>query len=176
MQRHYRLLIVLGIFLAASFFSSGCAYLKNRVNDASDLFDMGISLTKDPKVGVYGSFNSLLGVGYADLKDGKLLGLGQRNIGLMDMRFRAAGSVIEGYEQYAYDGNYKKEDKTTPPKRGVGLGLIYHEKPRNIVEALQCAKILHLGWIGIIFNCRVGEFLDFLLGLMTLDIAEDDTY
>ncbi len=106
--------------------------------------------------------------------DGKLIGLGQRQVGLLDMRYKAAGSLLEGYEQYGYGAKYDASDPDSPPRRGAGLGLIYHETPKTVPEALQCPKFVHLLFIGLDVNCKLGEVFDFILGWTTLDIGRDD--
>lgn len=152
---------------------TGCAYLENRGNDALDILDVGLTFTKEPRVAVYGGFESVLALGYADV-DGKMIGVGDRHAGWLDMRYNAAGCVLEGYEQWGYDGDYDPANPESPTKRGIGVGLIYGGYPRTIVAALNCPKYVHLGFIGVNVNCKIGQVLDFVLGWTTLDIGADD--
>jgi len=160
----------LGLALVAC---GGCAYLKDRGNDALDIFDVGVTFSAKPHIGLYAGFQSILAVGYADL-DGKMLGIGESQVGWLDMRYRAAGALLDGYQQYAYGGNYEKENPNSPVRRGVGLGLLHDELPDSLVQALNCPKFLHILFLGVNLNCKLGELIDFLLGWTTLDIAGDD--
>jgi hypothetical protein len=169
------MMLLLLAVAAITSMSGGCAYMKDRGNDALDMFDIGITVSKEPHFAVYGGFQSLLALGYADV-DGKLIGLGQRQFGVLDMRYNAAGSLLEGYEQFAYGDKYDPSDPASPPKRGAGLGLLYYETPKSFTEALQCAKFVHLFWIGVDVDCKIGEVFDFLLGWTTLDIGNDDVH
>jgi len=85
MSAWQRAVLLCGLGVALMMASGGCAYLKDRGNDAMDMFDIGITFSKQPRFGVYAGFQSLLGAGYAHV-DGKMLGLGQRNVGWLDMR------------------------------------------------------------------------------------------
>jgi hypothetical protein len=158
--------------LLAGVLCAGCGYLQDRGNDALDIFDVGVTVSKDPGLSVYCGFNSILPVGFAYM-DGWLLGSGGRHVGIVPARNRGIGLVLWGEEQIAYkdfDGN----DPKSPPLRRVGiLGLIQGPIPdrRNI---LACPKLLHLGWIGLTLNCKIGEAIDFLVGLTTIDIMKDD--
>jgi hypothetical protein len=149
--------------------------MKDRGNDALDIFDIGITVTKEPQIAVYAGFQSILSVGYANM-EGKLIGLGQRQFGVLDMRYRAGGNLLQGYEQFGYGQKFTASDPDSPVKRGIGLGLMYDETPKTIPEALQCPKLFHLLYIGLDLNCKPGEFLDFLLGWTTLDIGHDDVH
>jgi len=162
-------LLLLAAVLAVSTFS-GCGYLQARGNDALDIFDIGITVTKSPHVGIYTGFNSILALGYSDM-DGYLLGLGHQHFGALHMRYNGAGSILEGYEQVGYE-DYNAGDPKSPRARGMGLGLLYHDTPRSVSEALQCQKFVHLGWIGVNLNCKIGAILKFVVGLTTIDIGK----
>ena len=166
-------IVLLAVLMFASTAFTGCAYMKNRGDDALDIFDIGVTFTKEPRFAVYGGFQSLVGVGYSNI-DGKMIGVGDRHAGWLDMRYHAAGSVLEGYEQYAFDAEYDPADEDSPTKRGVGLGLIYGGYPDTFIGALNCPKFVHLGFIGVNLNCKIGQVLDFILGWTTLDIGQDD--
>ena len=169
-SRRLALMIALPLIVAAL---TGCAYLKNRGNDALDILDVGITFSEEPHVGVYAGFESLLSVGYADV-EGKIFGIGNRQAGWMDMKYKAAGALLEGHEEWGY-GDYKN-DPARRQKQGAGLGLLYDEVPRTVPKFLNCPKFVHLLFIGVDVNCKIGEVLDFVLGWTTLDIGCDDVY
>ena len=168
-----RALLLLGIMAAILMACGGCAYLKDRGNDALDIFDVGMTFTKEPRVGIYAGFQSLLAAGYANV-DGWMAGVGNRHAGWLDMRYHAAGCLLEGYEQWGFDGDYDPADEGSPTKRGIGVGLIYGGYPTTVVKALNCPKFLHVGFIGVNVNCKIAQALDFVLGWTTLDIGLDD--
>lgn len=151
----------------------GCAYLKDRGNDALDILDVGLTFSTKPHVAVYAGFQSVLGAGYADV-EGKMLGIGNRKVGWLDMRYSAAGSLVEAREEWAY-GDYE-DDPELIQKQGVGLGLFYHGLPRTVPKALNCAKFVHVLFVGVNVNCKIGEVLDFILGWIPHDIGGDDVH
>jgi len=164
-----RKLLLLAVVLAVST-SSGCGYLQARGNDALDILDVGITVSKNPHVAIYTGFNSILTAGYSDM-DGHLLGLGHQRFGALHMRYKAAGALLEGYEQVGYE-DYTENDSNSPRTRGLGLGLLYRDRPNSVSQALQCQKFVHLGWIGVNLNCKVGAILKFVVGLTTIDIGK----
>lgn len=170
-----RSILLICVLAVASSLCSGCAYMKNRGNDALDIFDIGVTVSKEPHLAVYGGFQSLLALGYSDV-EGKLIGIGQRQVGVLDMRYNAAGMLVEGYEQFAYGDKFTELDEDSPEKRGAGLGLLYYGKPDNAMEAMQCPKFVHLFFVGLNVNCKIGQLGDFILGWTTLDIGHDDVH
>ena len=164
------------VFLAVGILASslsGCAYMKHRGDDALAVFDIGFTFSAKPHFAVYAGFQSLLGVGYAEF-DGKLFGIGNQSVGWMDARYHAAGMVLEAYEQFAYDGDYNKDAPNSPPVRGAGLGLLYHELPDRFIDALECPKFVHVGWIGFDLNCKIGQLANFIVGWTTIDLAHNE--
>lgn len=155
--------------------STGCttSYWADRGNDAKDVFDIGVTYSKMPHVAVYAGFQSLLTIGYADVEGG-LLGLGQGQFGALPMRYRAGGMCVEGCEQVGFGDLCNAEDRAIPAKRGVGLGMLYNRTPGDAMEFLHCPKFVHLGWIGLNVNCKIGELADCLVGWTTLDLGGDD--
>jgi len=152
---------------------SGCAYLKDRGNDALDILDVGITFTKEPRIGLYADFQSIGSLGYAEI-DGWMLGIGNRRAGWLPMRYHVGGAVLEGREEWAY-GDYES-DPDIIQKQGVGLGMIYHGVPATVPKAFNCAKFAHLVFIGVNLDCKIMEAVDFVLGWTTLDIGYDDEY
>lgn len=173
MKRFHRLGILASGLIGLTVLTNGCAYMQARGNDAKDVFDIGITVTKTPHVGVYAGFNSIIGVGYVNM-DGHMLGMAQRRAGVLPMRFSAGGMVLEGYEQYGYCDDFDANDKATPKRRGNALGMLYDAKPSGGMEMFQCPKIVHLGWVGVNVTCKLSELADFVLGWTTIDIADDD--
>ena len=159
------LLAVLGGVLVLA---NGCAYLNDRGSDAMDIMDMGFTFSSKPQVGAYVGFQSFLGVGYANVH-GKMFGMAGHKSGLLDMDFKAGGMVLQGEEEWAYDGDGLK-------RHGVGLGLIDGDRPERTMEYFNCPKFVHLGFFGVNLTCHLGELADFLIGWTTLDIGNDDKH
>ncbi|MFO8006350.1 MAG: hypothetical protein R6V05_01290 [Candidatus Brocadiia bacterium] len=158
--------------MAASLGSSGCAYMSRRGNDALDILDVGVSTSSEPRFALYIGFLNVLSVGYSNV-DGTLVGLGGRHAGLVPMRQNAGGVLLWGYEQLGYE-EFDPADPASPPSWRVGvIGLAKGPAPPK-EQVVNCPKLLHLGWVGLTLNCRLGELADFLLGWTTVDIMGDD--
>lgn len=168
-----RSLAVVSILLAVSmFFSSGCAYLKNRGNDALDVLDIGVTASKKPKFAFYASDLNIIAIGYSNV-DGTLVGIGGREVGVMPVRHHAGCIVLYGYEQFGYE-DFNMEDSESPEKWRVGIIALLEGPPPPKGQIANVPRMLHLGWIGLAFNVRLGELADLILGLTTLDIMDDD--
>ena len=164
-------LLAVGI-LASSV--SGCAYMKHRGDDALAMFDIGFTFSAKPHFAAYFGFNSLIGVGYSEF-DGKLLGIGNQNVGWLDMRNYSGGMVFEGYEQYGYC-EYDTQRPDSPKRYGVGVGMLYHDLRENVLQAMECPKFVHVGWIGFNLTCKLGQIANFLVGWTGTDLAHNDEY
>jgi hypothetical protein len=152
--------------------NTGCTYLINRGNDAADIFDVGITVSKEPQFGLYAGVLNLLTIGYSNF-DGTLYGLGNRNFGAVTAREKAGGLLVRGHEQFGYE-DFEVVDPESPLPWRVGfIGLIEGPRP-PAGQIVNCPKILHLGWIGVSLNCKFGQLLDFVLGWTTIDIMGDD--
>ncbi|MBM4033884.1 MAG: hypothetical protein FJ291_19195 [Planctomycetes bacterium] len=84
-------------------------YLLDRVEDALEVVDVGVTVSEEPGVAFYGSFASLtpVGVGYVDghfvgLGGGQLLGLGTRTPGRTRFYLSAVGMLAWGYEELGW--------------------------------------------------------------------------
>lgn len=153
---------------------TGCAYLRDRYNDATDMVDVGVTVSNRPSFACYLGFLNVLSLGYVDF-DGTLLGLGNSEFGTLPARNHARGLLLWGEERLGYGAQFKPEDPETPPLWRVGvLGLIQGPVPSK-EHTVNCPKILHLGWVGFMLNCKFGQWADFALGWTTLDIMNDDT-
>ncbi len=153
--------------------SGGCAsYWASRGNDALDIFDVGVTVSRDPQFSLYAGFLNVAALGYSRM-DGTLLGIGGRHAGAVATRQNAAGLLVWGEERLGYE-DFDREDPESPESWRVGpVGLATGPAPPN-GQTVNCPKLLHLGWVGLTLNCRFGELADFLLGWATLDIMGDD--
>ncbi len=164
-----RILLCLCVVLSAS----GCTYMQHRGSDALDMFNVGVTVSKEPGFSLYaGVLSVVLTLGYSNV-DGTLYGLADGNAGAVRMRQNAGGVILWGYEQFGYE-QFDAADEDSPEPWKVGLiGVIEGPGPRD-GQVVNCPKLLHLGWVGLTLNCKFGEMADFLLGWTTLDLMGDD--
>jgi hypothetical protein len=175
---------VLSVFVLLSVLS-GCAYLKNRGNDAMDMFDLGITVSKKPGFALYMDKPPVMPIGFANV-DGKLIGLGRSSFGVHDFREKAVGYVVGGSIQRGVD-NYDPQDPNALKEYGAGLigymqGTTAFQNDPAAGETGRpltrptCPMTIHLGWIGFEWGCKFWDMLDFMLGWTTLDIGHDDIH
>jgi hypothetical protein len=176
--------LLCGVFLFTALFS-GCAYLKNRGNDALDMFDLGITVSKKPGFALYMDKPPIMPMGFANV-EGKLIGLGRSRFGVHDFREKGVGYFVGGSLQRGLD-NYDVQDANAPARYDTGLlgylkgttafqtDLSKDEEGRPKTRA-TCPLTVHLGWVGFEWGCKFWDMLDFMLGWTTLDIGHDDEF
>ncbi len=171
--RRLAVLLLAVLVMAPAF--SGCAYVKNRGNDALDILDIGVNVQKKPTLGLYLGVLAVLPVGYQDF-DGHVVGLAGRSFGVVPARQHATGLILWGSEQFAYGDAFDIDDPESPPSWRVGaLGLAEGPVPPPR-DFISCPKVLQLGWVGVTVTCKPNELLDLVLGLFTVDMMEDDEF
>ncbi len=159
------------VVLAGILACSGCSYVKSRATDFGDVFDIGVTVSNQPTFGLYIGFLDIISVGYSDF-DGKLFGMANRHYGEINARQHATGFLFSGREQFGYE-DFKADDPNSPTPWGAAIAGRGSRPPKP--QIVNCPKIIHLGWIGLTINCKFGELADFIVGLTTLDIMNDDT-
>lgn len=174
------------LVLAAGAMLSSCAYFKNRGNDALDMFDIGISVTPHlmPNGAAYVDFFNMLPLGVSYIDDSKLLGIGYRQAGWLDYQAKnwgvlAYGSELQGAGVFnPYDPRQGRQGETLETdwtRHDAGfIGVFTGDTPPPQRHYFECARVFHIGWIGILFDIRPGDIADFILGWSTLDIQGDD--
>ncbi|MBN1865997.1 hypothetical protein JW916_01775 [Candidatus Sumerlaeota bacterium] len=180
----------MSILLIASVTLSGCSYLQARYNDAKDIADVGITVSKKPGIAAYasGPFAQVaaIGLGYVD---GRFLGMGEGRLSFFGPHYeKSIGVGVWGMEWISYYHNEAEID-AMPPKEAakasnhmqVGvLGMLAGlagdgpPAPSRQKYAISCPHYLHVGWIGVVAGPRYLQMLDFVLGWTTLDICSDD--
>ena len=166
-------------------FLGGCAspYLKDRGNDLSDIFDIGITISSEAQFRL--DFQPFLfTLGYSDV-EGKLIGFGSRNWGVNDFESKGWGALLTGEGKYG-TGPFNPADPrqvwpvnspNAPEEQPLyGMGLLPPAESQVLwTKYVECNKGIHLGWVGIHLPCRPLDLIDFVLGFTTLDIMQDDT-
>jgi len=148
----------------------GCTYAQDRSQDFTDIFDVGVTVSAKPQFSLYAGFLNILSLGYSNF-DGTLLGMAGRHYGAIDARQNAAGLLLWGREQFGYE-DFNADEPDSPTPWGVAIAGRGARPP--VGQIVNCPKMLHLGWVGLTVNCKLGQLADFLLGWTTLDIMGDD--
>ena len=184
-QAQVRRLMFLAVVAALLLQLTGCTYMKARGRDAMDMFDVGITVNDSvvPQFGCYFDQFTVIGIGYSHV-DCKVLGVVNRHAGFMnyknhDWNALVWGSKQDGAEPFnPADPRQARQDQRNLKERpAFDTGFVREIPSENTPPPLQfaqCNRIIHLGYVGVIFNVRPGEILDFILGWSTLDIIGDD--
>jgi len=168
-------LLLSGLLLGASGCGSVGTYFKYRYEDFTEMADLGISFTKTPQLGLYWNSLELIVAGYCKV-DGYFIGFGGGQFGMTRMYANCYG-LLYSVEKVGWgdglDGEHP-EDVIAERTGGI-LGILlppYNSGP-NYTPA--CVHFFpHLGYIGLVWNGRYTQILDFVLGWTTLDICGDD--
>jgi hypothetical protein len=178
-------LFVTFLLLSVAWAASGCSYMKKRGNDALDIFDIGFTVTNKlkPDLAVYLDFFGRTPIGAASV-DGKLLGIGARRAGLLDYHISSWGLLAWGTDKYGsgefnaadpYQARDDQRDLTERPRFNTGfVRMSSQDNAPPPIQFVACDKLVHLGYVGFLANCRPAELLDFVLGWTTADMLQDD--
>lgn len=162
----------------------GCTYLENRVEDALDMADFGLSFSAKPQFEVFvdAPFATVYPIGYGDV-DGYFLGVGQGKMAGFSKSYRLNyGVVLWGHEELSFKASKDElaamsgeERKNAEEYYHTGLGGFAQDQsfppPKYLVS---CPHYVHLGWVGVVATPRWWEMLDFVVGWTTLDVSFDD--
>lgn len=171
LRRSVSTLVLAGALLAGQ----GCTYLRQRAEDGLEMVDIGISLSREPQLGLYWNSLDLFPFGVSEI-DGTFVGWGGGQIGVTRHYNKCRGFGM-ARETIGW-GEFDSDDPDTMYDRDAGLlGILLppYESGPNYTPA--CVHFLpHIGYVGLVWNARYAEMLDFLLGWALLDIAGDDGY
>ena len=102
---------------------AGLQYAKNRLEDAFETIDLGLTFSTKPGFALYGDFASVAPGGYGHV-DGYFVGVAGGRVGPMRHYQASLGLLAWGYEEVGW-GSFDKEDLTSLNYQGVGaLGLV----------------------------------------------------
>ncbi len=179
MKRKKIVNIILLFLLVISF--QGCTYMNNRLNDAQDMIDIGITFSKKPGFAVFYDFVPVIPVGFGYV-DGYYVGIGGGKLNWFDPHFQKSyGLGLWGQEEVTFAKSLEEAKKLDEKERNkvmdfqrTGLiGMVQGPFP-GPNYLISCPHYIHLGWIGLVGTPRYLQMLDFVLGWTTLDICFDD--
>ena len=97
-------------------------YAADRVEDALEMIDAGLTVSAKPGFAVYGHFASLTPIGAAYV-DGHFLGIGGGRLGLTRFYLTGIGAGVWGYEELGWR-EFDIDDMGTLRCQDVGIGII----------------------------------------------------
>ncbi len=165
--------------LAAVAVAPGCAYvpvvgpyLRNRGQDALDMFDIGFTFSLKPQFGLYANCPFTMPVGLAKV-DGYYAGIGGGKFGVMEHHQASAGLLLAGRERVTW-GSADSDEGQSGGDYTIGLLGLNTDVEGKPVYRPQCTHYFHLGFIGVTGNVNYKDIPDFFLGWFGLDICGDD--
>ncbi len=154
--------------------AQGCGYLRDRLSDSTQMFDLGLSFSAKPQFSAYVNCPVIAPLGYGKV-DGYYLGMGGGKVGAMKFHQQSSGLLVWGREEVSWESfDAKKAD--TLSVQGVGVLGLAEGQHDGKAYSPACIHYLHLGFIGIAANIRWLEIPDFLLGFALLDPMGDDEH
>ena len=125
-----------GLILAAAFVAlPGCTYLQgtypgNRLKDALDMVDLGVTVTSTSQTSFYMASLSLITLGSGQV-EGRYYGIGGGDLGSMKIWYSHCGEVVEGREEVGWGdgwlwrfGGYDLSNPETLDCQNVGFAAI----------------------------------------------------
>ncbi len=177
--------------------TTGCAHLKWRLDDFTEIADIGITVSKKPYFALYGDELSLVPAGYARV-DGHFIGWGGGQVGITTHAVHSWGFLLHGKEELGWhqsrgNGGVAKEAEAATAWRnregfieqGAGPTMVIDDTVRFLTDrmfegrnepdhSLSCLHYIHFGWFGIVVNIRTLDILDFVLGWVGIDFGRLD--
>jgi hypothetical protein len=127
---------------------------------------------------------SVLPLGFSYVEDAKLIGFGNRQIGMLDFEHKSWGVLLTGsYKQGLgkfdpRDPHVARRDQaklTAWPRYDMGVvGMLQGRNIRPLPAFFECDKGIHLGWVGFHLKYRWLDLAEFFVGLTTVDLFNDD--
>lgn len=194
MKRNASRIALLIALAGIMFVSAGCAasvgeYFVHRYQDFGEVIDLGITVTKTPQIGLYWNSLDLITVGYSDI-DGQFIGWGGGQIGMTRVHAKC-WALLYGHEEIGWgpllDDPARREEAIMRRRSnvvGIASSLVginvnnahtYYRHPPDYTPA--CVHFIpHIAYVGLVWNARYPQIVDFALGWFGLDIAGDDGY
>lgn len=174
--------------MAALAFAS-CSYLKNRANDALDVFTFDGSLGPGLYAELRATDFAAVGLGYHHVE---FAGMHGRFTGSGNTEGAALGPVILGACNYDHEFSPVLSETTSefddylePPSVqflvGPAMGIKCDSRgdysvPRRGLHVADVGATATLGFVGFHVGFSPGELLDLVLGLASIDLRGDDVF
>lgn len=159
---------------ALAVMAQGCSvgrYFQYRAQDFLDIPEIGITVTETPQVGLYWNSLDLLVAGYSDL-DGTFIGWGGRHLGVVPIRSECYGLVLSRERVQWGDTPMRERYGGLAGVPGIVSGVAQDGRP---LDSPACVHFIpHIGYVGLVWNLRWGQILDFVVGWTTIDLNGDD--
>ncbi len=97
-----RLALVVAVAAVAAA-AQGCGYLRDRVNDSTQIFDLGLSFSLKPQFSAYMNCPVIAPIGYGKV-DGYFVGMGGGKVGAMKYHEESSGLLVWGREAVSWEG------------------------------------------------------------------------
>lgn len=174
--------LISGLILAGLLIcTQGCAYLRDRGNDAKDMIDVGFTFSKEAHFALFYDFIPVIPIGYGDV-EGNFFGLGGGEFSKWAPHYEQSyGAILWGQEKVNFGTSQEELDAMSESERNEALnfqrsgliGMVQGPFP-GPDYLISCPHYIHLGWIGVVGSPRYLQMLDFVVGWTTLDICGDD--
>jgi hypothetical protein len=172
------------LLAVAAILSTGCTYMHNRGEAAMKMFDIGITVSPicKPGLAVYVSIPGSIGAG-GSCVDGKIFGIANNHAGWLDYENKSYGAVLWGSSKQG-GGDFDSKDiyQARDDQRDLTERPTFHTGPVRDIACdnevpspafIECDKFVHIGYVGILFNCRFLRIVNFIVGWTTLDFMAD---
>ncbi len=176
------LALVLAVLPGCADLPKPIVFLQHRFEDLCETAEVGFTITFTPQWGFYWNSLDIFPVGYSKI-DGYFIGIGGGGIGIRRHWNECYGFGV-GIEKIGWSGNLNPNEPIPDEKimrRMSGilgilsaiLGIAPYGSGPNYTPA--CVHFVpHIGYVGLVWNARYTEFVDFALGWVGLDISGDD--
>ena len=161
------------VLLALAFGAApGCTYFQNRGRDAAEMFDLGLTFSAKPQIGLYVNCPVIAPIGYGHV-DGYYAGVGAGKVGVMKHQQENAGALFWGYEKNTWQ-NSTGEGPKSGEDQPVGLLAIARGERGERPYKASCKHYFHLGWVGLTANINWVGIGNFFTGWFGVDIMGHD--
>lgn len=161
------------LFVAFTTFTGCDTYWQYRLEDGAEIVDVGITVTKTPQIGFYWNSLEIFPVGYSHI-DGWFVGWGGGQIG-MTRHYNKCWGFGYGLEKIGWGAFDSWDESTLYVDYSGVLGIVLPPYQNEPAYTPACVHFFpHIGYIGLVWNARWYEMLDFVVGFTTIDLAGDD--
>ena len=154
--------------------SQGCTvgrYFQYRAQDFLDIPEVGITVTTTPQIGLYWNSLDLLVAGYCDL-DGTFIGWAGRHGVVVPIRSQCYGLIVSREHVQWGDAPARERYGGLAGLPGIAAGIAEDGHP---LDSPACVHFIpHIGYVGLVWNLRWGQIVDFVVGWTTIDLDGDD--